>query len=242
MMQLEATPGVTSVTLTKGGLQLDRCVFDETSYLNDDAEIQALGREVLAHRHAVVIMPREPLTAGVYQVTLVSGSVTHTWAFAGPEGDGSPRFTAPDAVVLPVSASLSVPPVLFFPDRTTAAAPPADGSPARAVACSPRPDAGIGLVRQGTDRLLAIVAARGENNELRQLHFGRAAAPLENASIELNGYPAPIVGQGTITLPPGTTQVVFAVQRVAQGQPMRAPFTITDYCGDWSSVVEASTR
>ena len=85
LVQLASTPNVTSVTLVKDGLRLDRCVFDETSYKHDDAETQALGREVLAGRHAVVIMPREPLTAGIYRVTLVVDGVTHSWAFAGPE-------------------------------------------------------------------------------------------------------------------------------------------------------------
>src|SRR6185295_14253810 len=84
MVQLASTPKVSSVTVVKDGLRLDRCVFDETTYENDDADIRALGREVLAGRHAVVIMPREPLTAGTYQVTLISGGETHTWAFAGP--------------------------------------------------------------------------------------------------------------------------------------------------------------
>ena len=45
-----------------------------------------------------------------------------------------------------------------------------------------------------------------------------------------------------MTLPPETTQVAFAVQRVVEGRPLRAPFTITDHCGDWSKVVEAPTR
>ena len=94
------------------------------------------------------------------------------------------------------------------------------------------------MIRESNDRLLTLVSARGANNELRQLHFGQTSQPLENAEIELNGYPAPIVEQGTVTLPPGTTQFVFAVQRVESGQPMRAPFTITDGCGDWSSVVD----
>lgn len=266
MVQLEATPQVTSVTVMKDGLRLDRCVFDETSYEHDDAETQALGREVLAGRHAVVIMPREPLTAGIYRVTLVSGGVTHSWAFAGPEAAGSPRFVAPDAVVLPSAASPSVPPARMLAvdpaapaSSVSAVAPvspvaPASAAPAgassaslvvpapapvRAVACSPRPDAGVGVIRESDDRLLTLVSARGANNELRQLHFGQEAEPLENAAIELNGYPAPIVEHGTVTLPPGTTQFVFAVQRVASGQPMRAPFTITDGCGDWPSVVDA---
>ena len=302
LVQLASTPNVTSVTLVKDGLRLDRCVFDETSYKHDDAETQALGREVLAGRHAVVIMPREPLTAGIYRVTLIVDGVTHSWAFAGPDTGAAPRFVAPDAAVLPFAASSSVPPApTLAVDPTgptssvsaapapsipsTSAMPPASSSsasavappstsaasasasmtasasspsvpasaassfsvpapssapaPSRVVACSPRPDAGIGIVRESDDRLLTLVSARGANNELRQLHFGRSAEPLENAAIELNGYPAPIGEQGTVTLPPGTTQVAFAVNRVARGQEMRAPFTITDSCGDWSSIVEA---
>jgi uncharacterized protein YkwD len=249
LVQLDSTPKVTSVTVMKDGLRLDRCVFDETSYKHDDAETQALGREVLAGRHAVVIMPREPLTAGIYRVTLVSGGVTHSWAFGGPERDNAPRFVAPDAAVLPFSASPSAPAVPMLAvnpaapaSSASAVAPVSTTAPVRAVACSPRPVAGVGVIRESDDRLLTLVSARGANNELRQLHFGQSAEPLENAAIELNGYPAPIVERGTVTLPPGTTQFVFAVQRVSSGQPMRAPFTITDTCGDWPSVVEAPTR
>jgi hypothetical protein len=243
LVQLESTPEVASVTLVKDGLQLDRCVFDETSYAHDDLDIQAVGREVLAGRHAVVIMPREPLTAGIYRVTLVSDGETVTWAFAGPEREGAPTGVNAEAAVLPFSASVSVPPVPMVPDHSAGApVESSEATGARAVACSPRPDAGIGVVRQGDDRLLTIVAARGANNELRQLHFGRAPELVENAQIELTGYPAPIAGPGTVTLPPGTTQVVFAVHRAAENGRMRAPFTVTDTCGDWSTVVEGPAR
>jgi hypothetical protein len=175
-------------------------------------------------------------------VTLVNGGTTHSWAFAGPERDGGPTVVRSDAAVLPFAASASAAPAPLPAARSGPASAASTVPPARAVACSPRPDAGIGVVRQNDDRLVAIVAARGRNNELRQLHFGRLSQPLENAAIELNGYPAPIVGPGTVTLPPGTTQVAFAVQRVASGQQMRAPFTITDRCGDWSTEVEAGPR
>lgn len=90
LVQLAETPWVTSVVLTKDGVQLDRCVFDETTYWNDDPEAAWIGREVLAVRHAVVIMPREPLTAGIYRVTLVDAGVTHSWEFAGPDTESSP--------------------------------------------------------------------------------------------------------------------------------------------------------
>ena len=202
--QFPGLPRVSQVTLVKDGLLLDRCVFDETTYTNPDPEAQEVGRQVLAGRHAVTIVPREPLTAGTYHVTLVSGGVTFAWSFAGPAS--------------PTSA-------------------PAPAAPM--TGCSARQDAGVGVVRQGADRFLTIVATRGEHNRIRQLHFGGPAQPLENAAIELNGYPAPISLHGTVTLPPDTTRVAFAVQRVASGQPFRAPFTIADRCGDWPAVVEA---
>jgi hypothetical protein len=228
MVQLPSAPRVTSVTLVKDGLRLDRCVFDETTYENADPDTQALGRAVLAGRHAVAILPREPLTAGIYAVSLVADGVTHAWSFAGPESGGGSTLANRETATVPLSLPVGV-----------AGAQTTLGLPQRPASCAKRQDAGIGVVRQGADRLLTIVAARGTNNVIRQLHFGVPTQPLENAWIELNGYPAPITRQGTVTLPPETTQIAFAVQRVASGRAMRAPFGITDGCGDWLTSVEA---
>lgn len=83
MVQLETTPQVTAYSLSKDGVALDMCVFDETSYVGDN---QNTARSILGMRHAVVLMPREPLTAGTYTASLTTNGQTHTWSFTVAAG------------------------------------------------------------------------------------------------------------------------------------------------------------
>ena len=89
--------GVRPVRLTKAGRELETCVFDETSYTHPDHETLALGRAILGDRHAVVVMPREPLSAGRYAVTLSTGDQAYDWSFEGPStSNASITGHAPD--------------------------------------------------------------------------------------------------------------------------------------------------
>jgi uncharacterized protein YkwD len=81
MMQLSDTPDVTAYSINRDGQPLEACVFDETSYVNSNSSYQSLGRSALRMRHAVVLMPREPLTAGTYFVSITSNGTAHTWSF-----------------------------------------------------------------------------------------------------------------------------------------------------------------
>lgn len=76
------TPSVSSFTLSTGGKAVDACLFDETSYRNADSYAQGVGRTVLGEQDAVVILPRQPLTADAeYTVQLVTNGQTYTWRF-----------------------------------------------------------------------------------------------------------------------------------------------------------------
>jgi hypothetical protein len=77
---LANTPAVTAFSLAKDGAgNVAVCEFDETNYANPDQ--QDLGRGVLAMRHAVVLMPQAPLTAGVYRVSITNGGTPVAWSF-----------------------------------------------------------------------------------------------------------------------------------------------------------------
>jgi hypothetical protein len=66
--------GSVTAALTRQAANVDVCVYDETSYTNPDPDAQTLGRAVLASRHQVVVVPREPLVAG----SIYFGTVSYT--------------------------------------------------------------------------------------------------------------------------------------------------------------------
>jgi uncharacterized protein YkwD len=61
---------------------LENCVFTESTYANPDQVAQDLGRAILDHRDAIVLVPREPLAPGTsYTVSIVVNGITYTWTF-----------------------------------------------------------------------------------------------------------------------------------------------------------------
>jgi uncharacterized protein YkwD len=99
------TPHVTYHDFRKGSTPLEHVVFDETSYVNPDPDLQDLGRAVLASRDAIVLIPRYPLQAGsTYTVTIASNGTTYTWSFAVKDTD--PPST-PTLSTSPSSTNLS---------------------------------------------------------------------------------------------------------------------------------------
>jgi len=76
------TPSVTNTSLTTGGNPVEHFWYDETNYTNSDIDDQNLGRAVLGSRDAVVIMPRNILTAGAtYNVSVTANGNTYNWSF-----------------------------------------------------------------------------------------------------------------------------------------------------------------
>lgn len=77
------TPVVTGYSFKKGAQALEACLFDETTYQNPDANSQNLGRAVLDSRDAIVLIPRQPLEAGVtYTVSITVNEMKYTWSFS----------------------------------------------------------------------------------------------------------------------------------------------------------------
>lgn len=78
----DITPNVTAHTVTNGKTNLEHCIFDETSYQNNDVVAQGLGRRILGSRDAVVLIPRDPLEAGAsYTVSITANGQSYTWTF-----------------------------------------------------------------------------------------------------------------------------------------------------------------
>jgi hypothetical protein len=81
------TPNVTSHVLAKGDQTLDSCLFDETNFRNNIPSAQALGRQILGHNDAVVIMPKKPLAIDEeYTVQVTVNGETYTWSFRTRKG------------------------------------------------------------------------------------------------------------------------------------------------------------
>lgn len=101
LQNTNVAPSVTAYTVTRDGTpgNLTACEFDETNYTNPDGGQQSLGRAVLGpDRHAIILMPRNPLTDGIYHVSITSGGTSYNWAFAV------------GAAVIPVLQSITVVP------------------------------------------------------------------------------------------------------------------------------------
>ena len=78
LLQLPATPGASTVTLRDNNVVVPNCSFDENTYAGG-----ATGQAVLAQRHAIAIMPRNPLTSGhLYSVDVLIGTTHYAWSFA----------------------------------------------------------------------------------------------------------------------------------------------------------------
>jgi hypothetical protein len=82
------TAATLTATVEQDNATVDSCAYDETSYTNSNSDAQSLGRAVLAGRHQVVVIPKEPLTPGAeYDVSVsvtYAGAMTPTvtnWSF-----------------------------------------------------------------------------------------------------------------------------------------------------------------
>ncbi len=77
------TPLVTASAFSQNGQPLEHCVYDGSNYANPDGAAQSLGRAVLAARGAVVLIPRQPLVAGVaYAAALTANGKMVAWSFS----------------------------------------------------------------------------------------------------------------------------------------------------------------
>lgn len=77
-------PGISSYSLRRTApapASLAACAFDGTSYRNSDPGTEKMARFLLSNFGAIVIMPRAPLTAGTYLVSLAAGGKDYSWSF-----------------------------------------------------------------------------------------------------------------------------------------------------------------
>jgi hypothetical protein len=81
IVQLDTAPSVTASSLARDGRALEHCVFDATTYTNPDPSLQSLGRNVLAARNAIFLIPRAKLTPGTYEVSITTGGTPVAWSF-----------------------------------------------------------------------------------------------------------------------------------------------------------------
>ena len=80
-------PNVSNHRFAQGDQVLESCLFDETSYRNNDPYAEQVGREILNTRDAVMIMPREPLIVGqTYTAQVTADGETYTWQFSVRKG------------------------------------------------------------------------------------------------------------------------------------------------------------
>lgn len=77
------TPSVTASSFSSNGKALEHCVFSETTYMNSDPAQQSVGRAILAPHNAIVMIPREPLTAGgLYSLSVTTNGMVVRWSFS----------------------------------------------------------------------------------------------------------------------------------------------------------------
>jgi hypothetical protein len=111
--------------------------------------------------------------------------------------------------------------------------------PAPPPSCSPRPAARVQVARNEPGRLSATitagVGAGAPNNRARALRFG----DLNNARVLVNGQQ--VSSGDRVTLPAGTTQATFIVERLQTDRGATVPLVLEDDCGDWSTFVGGGT-
>jgi hypothetical protein len=79
----QMNPHVTASHITENGRPLAHCVFDEGSYRNRNGAEQRLGRNILASRDAIVLIPRKPLHPGMtYRATVSTNGAVIDWTFS----------------------------------------------------------------------------------------------------------------------------------------------------------------
>jgi hypothetical protein len=77
----------------------------------------------------------------------------------------------------------------------------------------------------------------GAGNAFSSLRIGVPGRAVSNATVVVQGVATPVTNGQTVTLPPGTTQVVLTVTRVAPGAAT-VPFVLVDTtCGDWPTFI-----
>ena len=88
---------IESSTISSGTKEYDHCVLSSQSYRNSDGAAQLRGRELLAVRGAIVLLPEKSLRFGrEYEIQIKAGGESHRWSFrADADEAATPTPMAP---------------------------------------------------------------------------------------------------------------------------------------------------
>ena len=78
---LTAALEVSSDFVTRDGVEIDTCLITAASYVGRDASETEVGKAGLDRIGAAVILPREPLAPGHYNVALKEDGKLYSWGF-----------------------------------------------------------------------------------------------------------------------------------------------------------------
>lgn len=106
-------PQVTAHAFTANDRPAAYCVFTEDSYANPDPGLQTAGRDILAGRDAVVLIPIDPLKFGrTYAVSLTVDGTSYAWSFRADKNAGptvTPQLPPPTATPTPTPTPTATP-------------------------------------------------------------------------------------------------------------------------------------
>lgn len=77
----DGTLEVSSVSVTRDGADIDTCLITAASYVGRDESETSIGKTGLASIGAAVILPRDPLAPGHYNVALKENGKLYSWSF-----------------------------------------------------------------------------------------------------------------------------------------------------------------
>lgn len=142
-------PKLTAHSFTANDRPAAYCVFTEETYNHPDPGLQAQGREILAARDAVVLVPLEPLKFGrSYGVSLTVDGATYSWSFRADKNSGptiTPQLPPPTDTPTPTPTPTATPTDTPTPTPTdTPTATPTDtptptATPTRTPTPTPTP-------------------------------------------------------------------------------------------------------
>lgn len=154
LVQLPEAPVKTAAAIVdNNGVTVESCVYDEHTAVT--------GRSELGDQHAVVIIPRQPLTdLSTYSVRVRTCARDLAWSFGTDAGrTGYSPIPAPTPIVLmPIGCTVTTPPI-DGGGGTVVPKPPPNTAPV-VIPRSPRPGS---KVNDTTPRITAIVRDRETN-------------------------------------------------------------------------------
>ena len=108
----------------------------------------------------------------------------------------------------------------------------------------PRPRVAMQTALSGDGRMAVTLTAGSPEtgNRLQTLQFGAdARTPNPNALVDLPGIGNDRTAPSTVAVPGAPASYTFYMRRQTANTPLTLPLTVTDYCGDWQTMVGAGT-